>query len=198
MQRRWLKVLTMVALATGAAAACDRPTSPLAPRASGPVSPRLSVTSGGYFIGGWKLLEGSHDALQTRINVIDQRGGKLNIGASALIVPAGAVSGPTMFVFTLQTDPYISTKLVAMALSGPGMGRLVTVFAQPLTLTISYAGAKQQVPDPAKARVLWVENGVLLAVQPTSAQGNKLTTTVTHFTEYVPSIPDPNDDTGLN
>ncbi len=195
MKRRMLRLITVLAMAAGAAAACDRPTNPVAPPASDPVSPRLSVTSGGYFVGGWKLLQGSRLALQTRMDVIDARGGKINIGASSLTIPAGAVSGSTLFVFTLQTDPYISAKLVAMAMTGPAQGKLVTTFPKSLTLTISYADANQSVPDPTKVRILWMENGVLLGVQSATpdVQGKKVTTQVTHFTDWQPAIPVPCD-----
>ena len=182
---RRLAVVTAVLMA----AACDssRNTatkSVLAPRLDG-------ATSRGY-----TLLTADVNSDQTKTVTIDQRGGSIHVQGSALIVPADAVPGPTEFTFRLHTQPYVGADLSAVA----AHGQRVTVFPVPLTLTISFARARNQISDPSKIVVLWVENGTVLGRLPSTAdvKGKKVMTTVTHFTEYVPSIPDPNDDSGLN
>lgn len=191
MERRFLRALTVVALALGAAACSDRPsavTSPtvLAPRAG-------NSSTGGYQIGSYMLLTGGGSNTQTRSAVIDKWGGKINFGATSLQVPYMAVPGPTKFTFTLQDQPYISAKLTAVAQVPDAKGKLVdgapvVVFGANLTLTLSYASSRTPIPDPNQLKIAWIDNGQVLGVEPTSVdvKGKKLFASISHFSEWGP------------
>ncbi len=178
---RLVALLAVVGLAT----ACDSPNQ-IATKSI--VGPRHDVaTSGGY-----TLMTTDATSDQTKSAIIDETGGFIRFQGSALIVPANAVSGPTTFTMRLHTQPYMGADLSAVDANGLP----VTIFPVPLTLTLSYARAKNQLPtDASKVLVAWIENGVILGMLPSAAdiQGKKVTAQVTHFSEYGPVTYDPND-----
>ncbi len=181
-----IRLLALLAI-VGVAAACDAPNqtatkSILAPRPD-------EVTSGGY-----SLMTSDVTSEQTKSAVIDARGGHIRFQGSALIVPENAVSRPTTFTMRLHTQPYMGADLTAVDPDG----QLVTIFPVPLTLTLSYARAKDQLPNGATVMIAWVENGVIVSTLPSTAdiQGKKVTAQVTHFTEFNPifTIAPPSDE----
>ncbi len=191
MERRWVKILVVMAVAAGAAACSDR-SAPVAPSSAAPaMSPRLTTQDGYYYIGGFRLINGRGVATQTKLVIMDGRGGKITIGGSSISFPAQALAGSTLISFTVQTQPYISAKLYALSLEGKTRGTLVTTFPVGLTLTMSYAEANQQIADPSLLKVAWIENGVLLGFVPTQVdlQGKKVAAQVTHFSEWSPAVP---------
>ncbi len=176
---RLFALLAVVGLAT----ACDSPNQ-VATKSI--VAPRHDATSSG----GYTLMTTDANTDQTKTAVIDQSGGFIRFQGSSLIVPANAVTGPTTFTMRLHTQPYMGAELSAVGEDG----QLITVFPVPLTLTLSYARAKNQLPTDANSvMVAWVDNGVVLATLPSTAdiQGKKVTAQVTHFTEYSPIQYDP-------
>ncbi len=194
MARHGLKVFAVVAVIT-AAAACERPAAVTSPTSG--ARPRAAATAGSYSVDGYQLLSASTNGSQTKSLIIGPSGARINFGASMLDVPYQAVAGPTRFTFTLQSSPYISVKLTAVAVTSVKSqwvdGAAVTTFAKPLTLTLSYANAATSIPDPKQLVMLWMENGtVLQAYSPqVDTKGQKLVIDLTHFTDYTPAIPGP-------
>lgn len=181
MTRRWLSLVAILAIVT-ASAACDGPRN--APTSS-VVAPRAEVvTSNGYTL--FTTDVGWEDGEITRSAVIDQNGGKVSFQASSLVVPAGAVTGPTTFRVTFYNAPYMRAQMTAQAADGS----LVTTFPVPLTLTLSYARSKTPIPDPSRIAIFWVDNGVVLETQASSVdvQGKKVIARITHFSEYSPGL----------
>ncbi len=198
MERRWLKLLTVVAIAAGAASACDRPTAVTSPTG---LAPRAATVTG-YYLDGYTLLTTSGGGTQSKTLVVDQSGGKINMGPSSLVIPYKAVSGPTEFTFTLQSKPYIAAVLTAHEVTSIGKnkwleGAPVTTFAKELTLTISYAQTNTPIPDPSLLKIGWIEDGKVIEIQQTDVdvKGQKLITTIRHFSEWGPIIQPPTDPT---
>ncbi|HEX9109227.1 MAG TPA: hypothetical protein VF832_18395 [Longimicrobiales bacterium] len=181
--RHGLKMFAVI-LAVVTAAACD---SPKGTATRSVLAPRLDATSAG----GYTFFTTDATGNQTKTAVIDQTGGFIRFQGSVLVVPPNAVSGPTSFTFRLHVQPTMGADLSAVAANG----QPVTVFPVPLKLTLSYARAKTQIPDPSKIVILWVENGIVLGQLPSTpdVQGKKVTALVTHFTDYQPAVPGPCD-----
>ena len=191
MTRHGLKAFAVI-LAVVTAAACDGPRSTASKSV---LAPRFdAITSGGY-----TFLTADAGGDQTKTVRIDGRGGEIRFQGSALIVPPNAVSGPTAFTFRLHVQPVMGAELSAL---GAG-GQKVTVFPVPLTLQLSFARARNQIPDPSKIVILWVENGTVLGRLPSSVdvKGKRVTAQITHFTDWQPAVPGPSDldsgDSGL-
>ncbi len=181
MTRHGLKAFAVI-LAVVAAAACD---SPKSTATKSVLAPRFDASTAG----GYTLFTTDASGDQTKSAVIDERGGAIRFQGSVLVVPPNAVSGPTDFTFRLHVQPYMGADLTAV----DARGQKVTVFPVPLKLTLSYARAKNQIPDPSKIVILWVENGTVLGQMPstTDVQGKKVTAEITHFTDYSPAVPGP-------
>ncbi len=201
MERRGLQLLTVVAIAAGAASACDRPTAVTSPTG---LSPRAATVTG-YYSDGYILLTATGSSSQTKSLVLDENGGKINMGPNSLVIPYKAVSGPTQFVFTLQSSPYIAAKLTAYEVTAAGknkwiQGPAVTTFAKALTLTLSYAQSNTPIPDPNQLKIGWIRDGKVLEIQQTTvdAKGQKLVADIKHFSEYGPVTYDPNSPFGQN
>ncbi len=191
MERRWLKVLTVVAIAALAASACSDRSTPVAPQRTPSVAtsgtPRAYSSGGTWYVSGGQLLIG-RGPTQTKVAILDQRGGKLTVGGSSLEVPANALSGATLMTFTLQTQPYLTAKLYAFSLQGKTAGQFVRTFPVALTLTISYADVNGQVSDPSKLKMAWLEDEVFQGLVPSQVdtQGKRVIAQLSHFSEYSP------------
>lgn len=179
-----IRLLALLAL-VGVATACDGPRN-IATKSV--LAPRMDATSSGY-----TLMTTDATGEQTKTAVIGQTGGFIRFQGSVLIVPPNAVSSPTAFTFRLHTQPFLGAELSAVDLNG----QPVTVFPVALTLTLSYARAKNQIPSGSTVLMAWVENGVILGTVPSSAdiQGKKVTAQLTHFSEWGPVIQPPTDPT---
>ncbi len=191
MERRWLKALTVVALALGAAACSDRPTAVTAPSA---LAPRAGTVTG-FYMDGYTLLTAPGGGSQSKSLVITANGGKINMGPNSLVIPYKAVSGPTEFTFTLQSKPYIAAVLTAYEVTSIGnnkwlRGAPVTTFSKVLTLTLSYAQSNTAIPDPSQLKIAWIENGKVLEIQQTDVdvKGQKLIADIRHFSEWGPAF----------
>ncbi len=189
MGTRWLKLLTVAAIAAGATA-CSDARAPVAPRSAAPVtmSPRVTRVGHHYTAGGFNLLTGKGQATVTRLAIIDEQGGTIRNSGSSVEFPAQALAGATLITFTVQSQPYIMTKVYALSLEGPTRGTLVTTFPVPVTLTVSYAESNLQVVDPSQLKMGWLEDDVLLGLVPSQvdARAKTLMSNVTHFTEFGP------------
>jgi hypothetical protein len=103
-------------------------------------------------------------------------GGSVEYYGFRIVVPAGAVSKVTMFTITLPKD---GTER-ALAEFGPHN----VTFAQPITIELPYAGTTAEGYD---AKALWYDEAARAwtSVGGTlSADGQRVKTTVTHFSEY--------------
>ncbi len=181
MTRHGLKIFAVL-LTVVTAAACDSAKNTATKSVLGP---RFDASSSG----GYTLLTTDATGDQQKTEVIDQSGGSIRFQGSVLVVPPNAVSGPTTFTFRLQVQPYMAADLSAVDANG----QPVTVFPVPLKLTLSYSRAKNQIPDPSKVVILWVENGIVLGQLPSvpDVQGKKVSADVTHFTQYTPGMEGP-------
>ncbi len=189
METRWLKLLTVAAIAAGATA-CSDARAPVAPRSAAPVtmSPRVTRVGHSYYAAGYQLLIGKGQASVIRSDIIDEHGGRIRNSGSTVEFPAHALAGATLVMFAVQSQPYIMTNVYAVSLEGRTRGTLVTTFPVPVTLTVSYAEASLQVTDASQLQMGWLENDVLLGLVPSqvNARAKTLTSQVTHFTEFGP------------
>ncbi len=189
MERRWLKLLTVVAIAAGAASACDRPTALTSPTG---LTPRAGTVTG-FYLDGYMLLTASGGATQSKTLVVSPNGGKLNMGPNSLVIPYKAISTPTEFTFTLKSKPYMAAELTAYEVTPIGnnkwlRGAPVTTFSKALTLTLSYAQSNTPIPDPTQLRIGWIQDGKVLEIQQTDVdvKGQKLVAAIRHFSEWGP------------
>ena len=175
-----MKLLALLAV-VGVATACDAPNRSATKSV---IAPRHDVTTSG----GFTLMTTDAQGDQTKSAVIDQTGGFIRFQGSVLSVPENAVPGPTTFTFRLHTQPYMGAELSAVDADG----QPVTVFPVPLTLTLSYARAKNELPTSSQVYMLWLEDGQVLGVLPSTVdiRGKKVTAQITHFTEYGPGATD--------
>ena len=117
-------------------------------------------------------------------HVIGREGGRLSLGLDELIVPAGAVSAPTVFKMTRQLGPHI---LVDLNAYDRQTGAVVDTFTQPLELRLSYLFAR--VPQPERLVVLWLKDessdGELVPM-PTrvSTRTKQVIGSLMHFSQY--------------
>jgi hypothetical protein len=118
---------------------------------------------------------------------IGPAGGVFALGAHELVVPAGAVSGPTVFQVQVKRTGSIQVDLEATA-DVPGArqnGVGAAGFARPLTLRLSYRGVADSV-DPATLAVVWVrEDGALVPLPGTvDRRQQRVEARVDHFSGY--------------
>lgn len=107
---------------------------------------------------------------------IGPAGGSVDYYGFRLVVPAGAVSKVTMFTITLPKDGTVR----ALAEFGPHN----VTFAQPITIELPYAGTTA---EGYEAKALWYDESAKAWVNVgggLSADGQRVKTTVTHFSEY--------------
>ncbi|MBD0319579.1 MAG: hypothetical protein ICV87_04550 [Gemmatimonadetes bacterium] len=107
---------------------------------------------------------------------IGPAGGSVEYYGFRIVVPAGAVSKVTMFTITLPKE---GTER-ALAEFGPHN----VTFAQPITIELPYAGTTAEGYD---ARALWYDESARAWTDvggTLSADGLRVKTTVTHFSEY--------------
>lgn len=114
--------------------------------------------------------------------VIDQNGGKLILGKHYLLVPAGAVSGPTTFTMTKPSDA-LKVELTATRLLGNDVGS--AGFAVPVKLGMSYHDASD-IPDPTLLKVRWAKLDGTFEIQPSvvDVHGKTVVGTLSHFSAY--------------
>ena len=187
MQRRWINIFAAASLVL-AAAACDRPNG----GASGPeslVAPNAAVVTYKMYStpDGYTLLSGAASAEASRSATLGYNGGKIAIGASQIVIPYGAVSEQTKFTLTMVGQPYLAAKLTAVRVSD---GTLVTKFAVPLPLRISYAKSVTPIPDPTQLKIYYIVDGTVKSTMPTvvDVKGQTLYTELNHFSEYSPGL----------
>jgi hypothetical protein len=117
---------------------------------------------------------------------IDEDGGVLKTGPYTLVVPAGAVSGPTLFEISPTNTGTYSVDLTATQKSR--WRGTVNVGAQgfkrPVTLKMSYSGA-DNLKDGLRLVIVYVtENGVEIQPSRVDASSKTVSGTLNHFSKY--------------
>ena len=173
--RRFLSgVVPVLALAAG----CAEAGGPFAGAEQAvPVAPRLNIeaTAGVQPVASYKQAKAKPANLWAKA-WIGPAGGSVEYYGFRIVVPAGAVSKVTMFTITLPKDGTVR----ALAEFGPHN----VTFAQPITIELPYAGTTAEGYD---AQALWYDesaNAWVDAGGTLSADGQRVKTSVTHFSEY--------------
>jgi hypothetical protein len=120
--------------------------------------------------------------------LIDATGGAIHLGGHKIEVPAGAVTGPTVFTVSLLRSGFVEVELSAVVTDL--LGETVDVGengfgGKTVALTLSYAAASN-VGDPSKLLILrMLDDG---SVEPLDVvvdeQGKTVTAQLDHFSRY--------------
>lgn len=120
--------------------------------------------------------------------LIDATGGAIHLGGHKIEVPAGAVTGPTLFTVSILRSGFVEVDLSAVVTDL--LGETVDVGGQgfggkTVALTLSYAAASN-VGDPSKLLILrMLDDG---SVEPLDVvvdeQGKTVTAQLDHFSRY--------------
>ena len=141
-----------------------------------------------YVWGPYQLLPADHggaaDISHTR--VIGATGGQLALGLHELVVPAGAVSNPTVFRMSKKLGAYIVVDLEA---NDQKTGRVVDTFATPVELRLSYRLLPLNGRDLNRMVIFWLkdgsEDGELVPVPTRIDHKNKqIVGSLVHFSQY--------------
>jgi hypothetical protein len=177
---RWASVPALLLIAL---AGCEPATEPsLNDRAE----PALSHALADYQrIEGWNPTE--LESLELS-RLIDATGGAIHLGGHKIEVPAGAVTGPTLFTVSLLRSGFVEVDLSAVVTDL--LGETVDVGSQgfgdkTVALTLSYAAASN-VGDPSNLLILrMLDDG---SVEPLDVvvdeQGKTVTAQLDHFSRY--------------
>lgn len=187
MSHRYIqRLLLLVTLAASPLLlSCDR--DPVEPRVEVEMGPRASVAGDGEYT----LVEGripSDIEDLTVSGLIGVDGGSISLAGHQLTVPAGAVDAPTVFTMTLPSSGYVEVDLKAVQVTALGE-TVVEKFAQPVTLTLTYAWASN-VTDPSALRILYMTDGThdggheLVADQSVDETGKTVSARLDHFSAY--------------
>jgi hypothetical protein len=151
-----------------------------ADRVLGPSAARLDGAAGGN---GYAVVKEKDPTVGTVSAVVSTSGGRLTLGQHTLVVPAGAVDGPTTFVMTKSSDALeVSLTATQSLLNDVGSRG----FRKPVTLTLSYKNAESVSADESKLRILWLKPDGTQEAQPSTVdvQGRKVTADLSHFSDY--------------
>ncbi len=186
MRQRWINIFLSAALVLAATSCAspdvDRSQSLVAPQATAVTLYKSFATAEGY-----TLLSGGATAEASRSATLSPSGGRLTVGANQITIPYGALAEPTKVTFTMVNQPYMAARLTAVRVRD---GALVTQFAVPLPLKISYAKSITPIPDPTRLKIYYVVDGAIQYTMPTTVdvKGQALYTELNHFSEYSPGL----------
>ncbi|HET8656813.1 MAG TPA: hypothetical protein VFL93_14920 [Longimicrobiaceae bacterium] len=141
-----------------------------------------------------KIIAGEVPDFTERYNsaIIDQNGGSLYVSGNMLLVPRGAVSGPTKFEIQLAPDGSIGAELTATAVGSDVRNDVGHAgFRRPLTLIFTYAYANNVPDQPELMRVAWRKDDGTLEVQPSyvDTHHKMVYGQIYHFTPYIVIAP---------
>ncbi len=139
-----------IAVAVALAACSEPPTGPLG-AVSADRSPVATVETSAPSVQFARLLKCPLVKSGSTWGIVDASGGQLSVNGHSIRVPAGAVSNPTRFTLSVAGIRGLTVEIEA---EGSG-----AVIAQPLGLTISYAGCSRQDIGRRSLRVLDVGAG---------------------------------------
>lgn len=109
------------------------------------------------------------------LKTIGAEGGRIALAGFEVIVPPGAVTGPTRFSIRLPIDPHNSEFVRAQF--GPHM-----TFNVPVTLRLPLKGTTAE--DNTSARVLWWNGLEWIPFATTLTADGRIETKTSHFSEY--------------
>jgi hypothetical protein len=120
-------------------------------------------------------------------------GGSLSAAGYELLIPGGAVKGKTKFKMEAMTDGSIGVKLTATSIDKRGRETDVGSrgFRKPVTLSLYYGWASDQIPDEAGLTIAWLlPNGQLVEQKSfVSTQYKRVFTDLQHFSDYILVMP---------
>ena len=119
--------------------------------------------------------------------MIGRDGGVIEFRDHRLVVPAGAVDGPTLFRIAQVQDGVIEVELKALQVKAGGKqtDRGAAGFARPITLELSYSAA-ENVADAGKLAIGWVrDDGTIQVLPSTVDRGTRMVRAqLNHFSKY--------------
>lgn len=140
------------------------------------------------------LLPGITKSLSTG-TLIGVDGGQVSLLGHTVVVPAGAVSTPTLFTITVLPTGYVEVDLSATISSA--LGTVLDVggkgFLKPVPVQLTYSRATN-VGDPTRLRVLRINSLVgygKFEVMKTEvdADSKTVSTSLDHFSRYIVAFP---------
>lgn len=175
-----------LALALGACESVGGPDGMMGPEVASPSADWLEV--GGDSDVRYRIVREDDAARGTATGIIGSGGGKLSLGGHELLVPAGAVSGPTTFTMT-KLDDELQVRLTATQLTLNDVGS--RGFAVPVRLVLNFARAKEEIADPSKLRIFWLKHDGSFETQSTQVDivGKRAVGYLNHFSDYALVMP---------
>jgi len=167
LRSRRLFALSVLALVTGA---CDQPN----PAAPGELQRQAWLAT-------YSVVASTDTAASPAVTAtIGTEGGSIIAGNHVLTVLPGSVSAPT--AFTMKS--YAGTVQIDLSARSVATGLPVSVFPQPLRLSLSYGKAK--IGNPNRLMIAWILNGQIVTVQPSDVDKSTqlVTTWLYHFSDY--------------
>jgi hypothetical protein len=125
----------------------------------------------------------------TAAGIIGVGGGTITSGGHTIIVPAGAVDGPTSFSLETLAEGYVEVYLLALA-GGSNVGAQ-GFNGHAVTLILSYANANaQDTSDPSKLTILRHHANGSVEVLPSTVNTSAQTVTAAlgHFSRYAMAV----------
>lgn len=177
MTRSWTSrvLLPLLALSILTSSCADPGPAPL-------YGPRFNAATADY-----TAVQGEDGDGMSVSRIIGPEGGSLAAGGHVLVVPAGAVTGPTTFAMRLTDPTAISVELTATSLRSRDTNNVgARGFQQPLALHLSFETATRNV-NPGRLTVAWARSDGGLEVVPSSVDmAEKIVTgQLRHFSGYV-------------
>lgn len=151
-------------------------------------SPELTAPRAPVATPGISMMRAAQPGQQkVAVQMIGAQGGTIELDGRRLIVPAGAVSTPTLFKVTISSDQFVRVELKATRRNHKGNDDDVggQGFARPIRLEFSYTLASG-VTDPSKLGIAWVrEDGTMVRLPSVVNTGKKtVSSDLEHFSGY--------------
>jgi hypothetical protein len=129
-------------------------------------------------LGSPSLVECPTTGSATTQGVIGTLGGTLSVGGATVIVPAGALLGPTQLVVTVPASRYMEIDV-----SVPGVEHFV--FQQPITVSVDYGRCARGNIDTRLLSIWYIDSQSKQPLEPMVSVDNKLTRTITFTTGHL-------------
>jgi hypothetical protein len=113
---------------------------------------------------------------RSRTDVIDARGGSLQLEGHSIDIPAGAVSAPTAFTISVPASLHLEVDVSAA-------GNVHYRFAKPVVMTISYKRCARQ--DPASLTVWYIDQATGSPIEPMPGVDDKRRRSITFLTDHL-------------
>lgn len=194
MTRKWMRLSTMPLLAAALwLAGCSDQAVP-AGELFGPQEAQLSKGNAKGLSRFEKVLGMVPDrAVLVDEKVIGASGGTLSAAGYEIFIPGGAVNRQTTFRMEAMTDGTIGVKLTATRIDKKGRETDVgsAGFRKPITLSLHYGTAIDQISDESVLAIALVQPNGQLVVQKSfvSTEYKRVFTDLQHFSDYALVMP---------